>query len=132
MLWIPRGFDWVDPLKDGRAYEKILDLRLTSRSRIAAARGDDLEEILDELQQEGGARRGARAHARACADGPTRRTPAPADEDDDPSDDDEDAPEEDDGDDEPGRPVRNGKRVASRSDNARQSSDRVFAGSSGR
>jgi lambda family phage portal protein len=51
-LWTPRGFDWVDPYKDNQANKLMLELRLTSRHRLAAARGDDFEEILEELAQE--------------------------------------------------------------------------------
>lgn len=50
--WIPRGWDWVDPLKDVTAAEKSLQLRLTSRRRLAAKRGDDLEEIFEEIDDE--------------------------------------------------------------------------------
>lgn len=50
--WQFRGWSWVDPLKDIAAAKEALDLRITSRSRIAGEMGRDLEEVFDELQQE--------------------------------------------------------------------------------
>jgi len=50
--WQPRGWAWVDPLKDVQASERELALRLTTRTRLAAERGDDLEEILTEWKAE--------------------------------------------------------------------------------
>ncbi len=52
VLWKPRGWDWIDPQKDASAYRELLDLKLTTRSRIAAGHGDDFEEILEELAEE--------------------------------------------------------------------------------
>jgi len=50
--WQSRGWQWVDPLKDVQASERELSLRLTTRTRLAAERGDDLEEILVEWKHE--------------------------------------------------------------------------------
>ena len=50
--WQPRGWQWVDPLKDVQASERELSLRLTTRTRLAAERGDDFEEILTEWKAE--------------------------------------------------------------------------------
>ena len=50
--WQPRGWPWVDPLKDVQASERELALRLTTRTRLAAERGDDFEEILTEWKDE--------------------------------------------------------------------------------
>lgn len=47
-----RRWDWVDPEKEANASEKLLSLGLTSRTRIAASRGVDFEDLVDELQQE--------------------------------------------------------------------------------
>lgn len=47
-LWIPRRWQWVDPLKDAQAAETLLRLRLTSHTRICAELGTDFEEILEE------------------------------------------------------------------------------------
>jgi len=45
----PRGWDWVDPLKEVNADIKAIDAGLTSRRRVLAKRGLDFEEIIDEL-----------------------------------------------------------------------------------
>ncbi len=50
--WQPRGWRWVDPLKDVQASERELALRLTTRTRLAAERGDDIEEIFAEWRDE--------------------------------------------------------------------------------
>jgi len=50
--WIPRGWPWVDPLKDVQASEMELDLGLTSVTRILAERGEDIEDILEERRDE--------------------------------------------------------------------------------
>lgn len=50
--WRPRGWGWVDPVKDMNAAMLAINSGLNSRTRIAAEQGRDLEEILDELQQE--------------------------------------------------------------------------------
>lgn len=50
--WKFRGWAWVDPLKDIQAAKEALDLKITSRKRLAAEQGRDLEEVFDELQTE--------------------------------------------------------------------------------
>lgn len=50
--WQPRGWDWVDPLKDMQANREAVALRVTSRTRICAERGIDFEEVLRELADE--------------------------------------------------------------------------------
>lgn len=47
-----RRWDWVDPLKDAQAAKELISAGLTSRTRIAAAQGEDFEDIVDELAQE--------------------------------------------------------------------------------
>lgn len=47
-----RRWAWVDPAKEMEANQLALSMRITSRTRIAAERGEDLDDILDELQQE--------------------------------------------------------------------------------
>lgn len=47
-----RRWAWVDPAKEMEANQLALNMRITSRTRIAAERGEDLDDILDELQQE--------------------------------------------------------------------------------
>lgn len=51
-VFVGRGWDWVDPLKDQKANTEALANRLTTRSRIAAECGEDFEDILAELKQE--------------------------------------------------------------------------------
>ncbi len=50
--WIPRGWQWVDPEKEGKANTRDLALGVTSRTRIAAHKGDDLGDIFDEIAAE--------------------------------------------------------------------------------
>ncbi|MBX9814070.1 MAG: phage portal protein [Sphingomonas sp.] len=50
--WTGPGMGWIDPLKEALAYKELLAMRVTSRQRIAAERGDDILEILDELAME--------------------------------------------------------------------------------
>lgn len=50
--WTGPGMGWIDPLKEAKAYETLLGLKVTSRQRIAAERGDDAMEIFDELALE--------------------------------------------------------------------------------
>jgi len=51
-VWQPRGWQWVDPLKDALAAEKMLELGLDSRTRLAGEQGRDFEETLEELRHE--------------------------------------------------------------------------------
>ena len=50
--WMPRGWDWVDPLKDMLAAEKAIELGITSRTRLAARRGVDFEEVIADQVRE--------------------------------------------------------------------------------
>lgn len=50
--WEPRGWQWVDPLKDAQAAVLSLGANLTSRGRVLAEEGDDWEEILEEIRAE--------------------------------------------------------------------------------
>lgn len=50
--WTPRGFDWVDPLKDADASIRLVSNGMLSRTRVAAERGMDLEDLFDELARE--------------------------------------------------------------------------------
>lgn len=47
-----RRWDWIDPDKDSRAEERRLKNRLTSHQRIARSRGEDHEEILEEVKED--------------------------------------------------------------------------------
>jgi lambda family phage portal protein len=50
--WRPRGWQWVDPLKDAQAKVLELENNLTTRRRILAERGEDLDEVLAERRAE--------------------------------------------------------------------------------
>jgi len=50
--WMPRGWDWVDPLKDLQATSLQIAMGLMSRSRAAKELGLDFEDILDEQQRD--------------------------------------------------------------------------------
>lgn len=50
--WRPRGWPWVDPLRDLEANGTALAMQLTSRTRLCAEEGEDFEEILAELAEE--------------------------------------------------------------------------------
>lgn len=48
----PRGWDYVDPTKDLDANERAIRLRLTTRRKLAAERGEDWYEIVDAIAEE--------------------------------------------------------------------------------
>ena len=50
--WQPRGWAWVDPLKDQNANKLAIDLGVMSRSEVAASQGRDFEDTLAQLQIE--------------------------------------------------------------------------------
>lgn len=50
--WRFRGWDWIDPAKDIKAAREAVELRVNSISRIAQARGVDIEDVFDDMQQE--------------------------------------------------------------------------------
>ena len=50
--WHPRSFPWVDPLKDTQATLLQLQNGFTTLHKVLAARGEDYDEVMDELQQE--------------------------------------------------------------------------------
>lgn len=52
-LFVPRGWSWVDPLKEMKAYETALELGLTTRRHIIAeSSGKEFEDVIDELAEE--------------------------------------------------------------------------------
>lgn len=48
----PRGWDWVDPLKDVAASVEAINNGLDTRSRVIAERGGDFEEVARRLKEE--------------------------------------------------------------------------------
>ena len=51
-LFVGRGWEWVDPLKDEQANTEGLANKLTTRTRILAELGEDFEDMLAEQAQE--------------------------------------------------------------------------------
>lgn len=72
--WIPRGWAWVDPLKDIQASIEAINNGLASRSDVLAEAGMDYEAVLDNLAREkqmadaAGLILGASANMQAVAD----------------------------------------------------------------
>jgi lambda family phage portal protein len=50
--WQPRRWAGIDPVKEARAAETNLKLKLTSRRRLILERGGDPDEVFDEIEQE--------------------------------------------------------------------------------
>ncbi|NPZ19522.1 phage portal protein [Pseudomonas aeruginosa] len=52
LAWIPRGWDWVDPLKDSKAATESIGNRTKSRGYYVRQAGLDPDEHWDELERE--------------------------------------------------------------------------------
>jgi lambda family phage portal protein len=52
IAWQPRGWTWLDPKSEVEATKTELKLGLTTRRRVLAERGMDLEETLDDIAEE--------------------------------------------------------------------------------
>lgn len=52
VYWQARRWAWVDPLKEVGAAIEGINTRITSRTRVAAENGVDLEDVADEIQSE--------------------------------------------------------------------------------
>ena len=50
--WQPRGFHWIDPLKDAKANLEELKMGVKSRSDILAEKGKDIEEVFNQIKNE--------------------------------------------------------------------------------
>ena len=50
--WQPRGWDWVDPLKDSKANLNEIQMGTKSRSDVLSERGKDIEEVFEQLKAE--------------------------------------------------------------------------------
>lgn len=50
--WHPRGWDWVDPLKDIQAAAESVQNGFSTRTRILAKQGLDFEDVVQELADE--------------------------------------------------------------------------------
>ena len=50
--WIPRGYGWVDPLKEAQAYKLMVDEGFTTREDVIGGLGSDFEEVVEQLAYE--------------------------------------------------------------------------------
>lgn len=50
--WLPKRWDWVDPLKDVQANIKAVEAGFKSRTQIVAEQGNDFVEVVEQLQKE--------------------------------------------------------------------------------
>ncbi|MGB2073054.1 MAG: phage portal protein [Candidatus Puniceispirillaceae bacterium] len=50
--FVPRGWSWVDPVKELQSHQMAYELGVTSLSAIAASQGKDLEEVFDQRAKE--------------------------------------------------------------------------------
>lgn len=50
--WQPRGWQWIDPLKDAAAFEKMLANNLTAPSLLVAEQGRDFEEVCAQIAED--------------------------------------------------------------------------------
>lgn len=51
-VYRPRGWDWVDPKSDVKANSEALATKQTSLARVAAQRGIDRDDLLDEIEED--------------------------------------------------------------------------------
>jgi lambda family phage portal protein len=50
--WQPKRWPWVDPRNETQANVEALGAKLTSRTRIVAEQGEDIEDVFEELAEE--------------------------------------------------------------------------------
>lgn len=51
-VWIPPGWEWIDPLKEANANAKALETGQTTLQKICAARGEDWRELMEQRARE--------------------------------------------------------------------------------
>lgn len=51
-VWIPPGWEWIDPLKEVSANAKALETGQTTLQKICAARGEDWRELMEQRARE--------------------------------------------------------------------------------
>jgi lambda family phage portal protein len=54
VTWQAPGWPWVDPLKDSRAAKTEIELGINTRRKLAADRGHDFDELVEQLKREKG------------------------------------------------------------------------------
>lgn len=52
VVWHPRPFEWIDPLKDAEAEDTKVGMGVQTLTRIANAQGDDFTKLIDERATE--------------------------------------------------------------------------------
>lgn len=52
VAWTGPGMGWIDPQKEANALKTMLDIKMTSRTRAANERGDDIFEIFNDIERE--------------------------------------------------------------------------------
>ena len=52
VTWQAPGWPWVDPLKDSKAAENEIKLGINTRRKLAADRGHDFDELVEQLKRE--------------------------------------------------------------------------------
>jgi len=52
VTWQPRGWTWVDPVKDMQAHQMAYAMGITSLTDMAGAQGKDLEEVFEQRAKE--------------------------------------------------------------------------------
>jgi capsid protein len=50
--WVPRGWSYVDPLKEINAHKVAVEMGVESLSEIASSKGKDLGEIFEAIKRE--------------------------------------------------------------------------------
>ena len=50
--WMPRTWSWIDPMKEATAAMKRLEMRITSLTELAAERGTEFEDVLEQIAKE--------------------------------------------------------------------------------
>ena len=52
VAWVPRGWSYVDPLKEINAHKVAVEMGVESLSEIASSKGKDLQEIFEQIKRE--------------------------------------------------------------------------------
>jgi lambda family phage portal protein len=52
VLWQPRRWAWVDPMKEVGAAIEAINAKIKSRTRIVAEGGEDIEDVFEEIEEE--------------------------------------------------------------------------------
>jgi capsid protein len=50
--WVPRGWEWVDPAREGQAYQQAVRNGFLTRAEVVMSRGGDYHETIQTLANE--------------------------------------------------------------------------------